>query len=52
MESTEAKLIDLNKDPTLIHHGECFYDRTHLNDDGAKAMTDRVLEVLKADGVY
>lgn len=47
-----ATLIDFSKDLELINQSELFYDRTHLNEDGAKTVTDRVLKVLKADGVY
>ncbi len=47
-----AKIIDFSKDSTLIHHGEYFFDYSHLNHHGAEVMTDKVLEILKEDGVY
>ena len=49
---TEAELIDFSHDSTMIHEGKYFYDRSHLNDDGAEVMTDSVLAILKADGIY
>lgn len=52
VEATGAKIIDFSKDPFFIKQPALFYDKTHLNDDGAKVMTDRVLEILKEDGVY
>lgn len=52
VEASGAAVIDFSKDPELLDSSHLFYDKTHLNDDGAKVVTDRVLKVLKADGVY
>ena len=52
VEASGAKLIDFSKAPTFLENADLFFDKSHLNDDGAKVMTDKVLEVLKEDGVY
>lgn len=52
VEATGAKIIDFSKNRTFLTRAALFFDQTHLNDDGAKVMTDRVVEILKEDGVY
>ncbi len=52
VEASGAKIIDFSKDRSFLNRAELFFDKTHLNDDGAKVMTDRVVEILKEDGVY
>lgn len=52
VDASGAAIIDFSKDPELLYNSNLFYDRTHLNDDGAKVVTDRVLAILKADGIY
>jgi len=52
VEAAGAKIIDFSKDRTFLTRSALFFDITHLNDDGAKVMTDKVVEILKEDGVY
>lgn len=52
VEDTDAKIIDLSIDQAVLEKRNLFFDRAHLNDDGAKVVTDKVLKVLKTDGVY
>ncbi|WP_373516838.1 hypothetical protein [Pricia sp.] len=52
VETTGAKIIDFSKDQYFLSRSALFFDQSHLNDDGAKVMTDRVMQILKEDGVY
>ncbi|MGB7395984.1 MAG: hypothetical protein WA913_16480 [Pricia sp.] len=52
IEKSGAKSIDFSNDRNMQDNRSLFFDRTHLNDDGAQVMTDKVLQVLKQDGVY
>ena len=47
-----AEPLDFSDERSMIDDRSLFFDRTHLNDDGAQVMTDKVLQVLKDDGIY
>lgn len=52
IEASGATVIDFSKQDDILEDRRLFFDKTHLNHNGAKVVTDRVLQVLKEDGVY
>lgn len=52
VESSGASFIDFSKDAEIIGNPDLFFDLTHLNHDGAEVATEKVLKVLKRDGIY
>lgn len=42
-----VNFVDFSKDPDFLNSMNYFKDRTHLNSDGAKLLTNKVLEEMK-----
>ena len=49
---SKAYLIDFSEDKALLSERNLYFDPVHLNDLGARQVTDRFLAILKEDGVY
>lgn len=52
VEGSGASFIDFSKDAEILGNPDLFFDLTHLNHDGAEVATEKVLKVLKRDGIY
>ena len=52
VEDSGVTLIDFSKDTEIIGNPDLFFDFTHLNHHGAEVATEKVLGILKKDGIY
>lgn len=51
-ENAGAQLLDYSTDFSLLNNKKLFNDRIHLNHDGAKILTNKIIAILKNDSIY